>query len=167
MSSIPDYDAYDANDKGRLTQAQAIGLLPLIFLGGIFFLIGASIVGWIVYTLIIQVFRWNILSGAIFQGVVSLVFFVFAYLIGGAQLIDLVKGEVRYVDGQAIRAKERRYSSGGGTSIVYYYAVGEQQFRVWSRKTYKSLPEFVVVRAYYTPFSKSLVNVKHIYSKSA
>ena len=166
MSSIPDHDAYDTNEKGRLTQAQAMGLLPLILFGGIFFLAGASLAGWIVYALIRHAFTGNVITGAIFQGVVSLVFFVFAYLIGGAQLIDLVKGEVRYVDGQGTRATERRYGTGGARSIIYYYAVGEQQFRVWSRRTYKALPEFVMVRAYYTPLSKSLVNVKHIYSKS-
>ena len=171
MSPIPDHDAYDANDKGRLIQSQAIGLIPLIVLGGIFFVIGVLISGGIIYALITNTLKGSIPIAVIFGGTFSLMFFAFAYWFSGTRLIDLVKGEVRHVDGQAIRATERRYSrsggGGGGASIVYYYAVGEQQFRVWSRKTYKALPEYVMVRAYYTPFSKTLVNVKHIYSKSA
>jgi len=168
MSPIPDHAAYDANEKGQLTQAQAIGLLPLILLGAVFFLMGVVAFGGIVISaLITNTVKGNVLTAVISGGVVSLIFFIFAYLIGGPTLIDLVKGKVQQVDGQAIRATERRYSRGGGASLVYYYAVDEQQFRVWSRKTYKALPEFVMVRAYYTPLSKSLVNIKHIYTKSA
>ena len=167
MSPIPDYDAYDSNDKGRLIQSQAMGLIPLILLGGIFFLVGVLISGGIILALITNTLKGSVLIAVIFGGMFSLMFFAFAYWFGGARLIDLARGEVRHVDGQAIRATERRYSRGGGASIVYYYAVGEQQFRVWSRKTYKALPEYVMVRAYYTPFSKTLVNVKHLYSKPA
>ena len=164
MSPIPNHDAYDTNDKGRLTQSQAIGLVPMIFIGGIFFLIGVFITGGILYALLTGMLKGSILIAVIFGGGVCLVFFTFAYLIGGAPLIDLVLGQVRYVDGQAIRATERRTSRGGGISIIRSYAVGEKEFRVWSKKTYQSLPEYVKVRAYYTPLSKSLVNVKHLYS---
>jgi hypothetical protein len=166
MSPIPNYDAMDVNKKGRLTPSQAVGLIPLILLGGVFFLIGVFISGGIIYALISHTFKGSLLAAVIFGGTISLMFFIFAYLLGGTRLIDLVIGQVRHVEGQAIRATERSMSRGGGVSIIRYYAVGEQHFQIWSKKTHKALPEFVMVRAYYTPLSKTLVNVEHVYSQS-
>ncbi|MEP7136036.1 MAG: hypothetical protein ABI904_13990 [Chloroflexota bacterium] len=163
MSPIPNLDALDANEQGRLTLAQAIGLIPMIVIGAILFLVGAFISGGIIYGLISHTFKGSLLAAVIVGGSTSLALFWVAYMVGGTRLIDIVLGQVRHIDGQGVRYTGRG-SRGGG--VIYYYGVGKQDFQIISGKTWRALPESVMVRGYYTPLSKSLVNVKHFYSKS-
>ena len=160
MSSIPNQDAMDANRNGRLALSQATSLMPLIVLGGVFFLTGALILGGLIYAVISGRIEGSVVPGVIFGGVFSLLFFLFAYLVGGAPLIELMMGKVSHIEGKAFKGEtQRRTEASSGT--LHTFMVGKEQFQV-SKKNYEALPESGMVRAYYTPLKKKLVNVEKI-----
>jgi hypothetical protein len=160
MSNIPNRDAYTANRQGRLTPMQAMGLVPMILIGGVFFVLAAFISVSIIYALITHTFKGSVLAGVIFGGGLSLVFLWLWYVISGTQLIDIVMGRVRQVEGKAMKYSGR---SSSGKGIIHYYSVGDQDFQIMWSGTWKALPDLVKIRAYYTPYSKSLVNYESLF----
>jgi hypothetical protein len=166
MSTILNQGALDANRKGQLTLSQAIGMLPLIFIGGIIFLMGAGLMTILIYSLIAHTFKGSILVGVIFDSALSIVFFAIGYAVGGKRLIDMIIGKVSQVEGRG--DKFSAASSGGSRGgRVLYYSVGKVDFQIPFYGTWKTLESYVMVRAYYTPLSKSLVNIEPLYSSKS
>ncbi len=155
--------ALDANRKGRLTLLQVIGLVPWVLFGAFVFAPGAGMIGWFFYSVITGTFDGNILLGLIFNIGFAAILIWFGYIIGGKLLIDMIFGQVRQIEGQGIK-----FSSAGGTSggKSYYYSVGKTNFQIPSYGTYKHLHDANVVRAYYLPRSKTLVNLESNYLQS-
>ena len=165
MSALP-YDpaALDANKQGRLTQSQAMSLIPMILMGGIFFLMGAafaigSIIGILAILFTTQISSGSVIGSAMIGltgGGLALVLLAVGYFIGGKRLIDMIRGKVLFMDGTG----NRRLGSGGAGNPSLYYKVGETDFQIYG-KTYHALPDSTKkVRAYYTPLSKTLINVE-------
>jgi hypothetical protein len=173
MSTIFNQGALDANHKDRLTISQRIGLLPLILVGGIFILLGALMAASLVqfvHSVISHTFQGDILAGGIgavlFGGVFPIFIFWLAYVVGGKRLIDLITGKVSQVEGRGDKYSGGGSGKGGSTQRVLYYSVGDEKFQIAFYGTWKKLPSETMVRAYYTPLSKTLVNVEPIHSQS-
>jgi len=160
MNFILNPGALDTNRKGRLTLLQVIGLVPWVLFGAFVFAPGAGMFGWFIYSQITQTFEGNLLFGLIFSVGFGSILIWFGYIIGGKLLIDMILGRVLQIDGQGLK-----FSSAGGTSggKSYYYSVGEINFPIPSYSTYKRLHDANIVRAYYLPRSKTLVNLESNY----
>jgi len=172
MNNVFNPGALDANRKAQLTISQRIGLLPLILIGGIFILFGVLMVTSLlkfVYSVITHTFQGDILAGGIgavlFGGVFPIFIFWLAYLMGGKRLIDLITGKVSLVEGRGDKYSGAGSGKRGSTRRDLFYSVGNEKFQIASYGTWKKLPGETMVRAYYTPLSKTLVNVEPIYSK--
>jgi len=165
MSTVLNQSALNDNRQGRLTLPQAIGLIPMILIGGIFLLMAIFISGGIIYGLVTHTFKGSLLAAVIIGGGMSVAFLWLWFVISGKRLIDMFMGKVRHVEGRAIKYTARGSSSSGG--VVRYYSVGEEDFQIALGVSWKALPEGEMMRAYYTPLSKTLVNVEQIYSQSS
>lgn len=163
MSNVFNQDALNTNRQGRLTLSQSIGLVPMILIGGIFFIIAVGILGILIYSLITHTFKGSILVGVIFDGGISLFLFWLAFMVSGRRLIDMLIGQVRHVEGRATKYAAR--GSRGGR--ILHYSVGKEDFQIAWSGTWEALHGEAMVRAYYTPFSKTLVNVEPILSQSS
>jgi len=163
MGNILNDNALNDNRQGRLTLSQAIGLVPMILIGTIFLLIAIFISGGIVYGLVTHTFKGSLLAAVIIGGGMSVMFLWLWFVLSGKRLIDMLMSKVSHVDGRARKYTARGSSSSGG--VVRYYSVGEEDFQIVLGVSWKALPEGEMMRAYYTPFSKTLVNVEPIYSR--
>ncbi len=142
------------NRQGRLAPAQMVRLLPLTLVGVLLFLIGAGLAAGLVYGLIPQTFQGNVAVGVIMGGIFALLPIWFGYKVGGKPLLDLLFGRVVHVEGGS--SKDSTFV---GSALVYWFYVGKESFQVY-QGTYNKLPGRGSVRAYYTPRSKTLVNVE-------
>jgi hypothetical protein len=163
MNSILDPRALDANRKGRLTLLQAIGQMGWVLFGAFPFLSGAAMFGWFIYSLIAHRFHdlGSMILGAIFNVGFAAGLMWLGYLIGGKLLIDMLIGQVRQIEGSGMKYSASGRGSGGK---VFYYSVGELDFQIASYGTYKALHDAKVVRAYYLPRSRVLLNLESTYS---
>jgi len=153
MSNILNERAVNANRQGRLTLPQAISLLPMILLGALF-------IGLAAFNLVGVVNSFGAHKGdpfvnALIGGGLAIGFLWLGFMIGGKQLIDILIGRVRTIDGRASKVVSRD-SSGK----VLFFSVDTVDFKILWTATWKALPEGIMVRAYYTPRSKSLVNIE-------
>jgi len=165
MGTILNDDALNDNRQGRLTLSQALGLVPMTLIGMIFLLMALFISGGIIYGLISHTFKGSLLAAVIIGGGMSVAFLWLWFVISGKRLIDMLMGKVSQVDGRARKYTARGSSSSRG--VVRYYSVGTEDFQIVLGVSWKALPEGEMMRAYYTPFSKTLVNVEPIYSRSS
>jgi hypothetical protein len=163
MNNILDPRSLDANRKGRLTLLQAIKLMGWVLFGAFIFLPGAAMFGWFIYSLIAHKFNGigSIIFGAIFNVGFAALLMWFGYLVGGKLLIDMLLGPVRQIEGSGMKYSA---SSTGSRGANLYYSVGQLTFQIPSYGTYKALHDANVVRAYYLPRSKTLVNLESTYS---
>jgi hypothetical protein len=163
MNNILAPRALDANRKGRLTLLQAIGLMGWVLFGAFPFLSGVAMFGAFIYSLIAHKFNdiGSIILGAIFNVGFAAGFMWMGYLIGGKLLIDMLLGQVRQIEGSGMKYSASSIGSQGAT---LYYSVGQLKFQIPSYGTYKALHDAKVVRAYYLPRSKTLVNLESTYS---
>ena len=170
MSSQPyNAESLDANKNGQLASSQISSFIPMILMGGIFFLIGLFLAAAGVSAIYVFVTKSQpgALFGVVMFGIPSLLVFWAVYRIAGTRIIDILIGQVRSVEGPGGKSGHTTsgYSTTTGRSTggtTYLYVVGEMQFQI-SRKMYKFLPEWnKKVRAYYTPLSKSLVNIEFL-----
>jgi hypothetical protein len=164
VNTVLNESALETNRSGRLTPSQMFSFFPMILMGGVFFLMGSGFAFATIYSLFQQTSMAGALMSIITFGGLSLALLWVGYLVAGKRIIDIVIGQVRYVDGSGTRGNyhsrntSSTYHSSGGTT--YLYVVGETQFQI-SRKLYNSLPDWAKkVRAYYAPLSKALVNVE-------
>jgi len=163
MGNILNESALNDNRQGRLNLSQSIGLVPMILIGSIFLFMAIFISGGIIYGLISHTFKGSLLAAVIIGGGMSVMFLWLWFIISGKRLIDMLRGKVSHVEGRA-----RKYIARGSTSssgVARYYSVGAEDFQIILGVSWKALPEGEMMRAYYTPFSKTLVNVEPIYSR--
>jgi len=165
MGNILNESALNDNRQGRLTISQTIGLVPMMLIGCIFLLMAIFISGGIVYGLISHTFKGSLLAAVIIGGGMSLAFLWLWFVISVKRLIDMLLGKVSRVEGRAIKYSVRGSSSSSG--FARYYSVGKEDFQISLGVSWKALSEGEMMRAYYTPFSKTLVNVEPIYSRSS
>jgi hypothetical protein len=155
--------AINANRAGRLTLIQALGQLGWVLFGAFLFLPGALMFAGFIYNLVTHVNLENIIFGVIFNIGFAGALMWFGYLLGGRLLIDMILGQVRQTEGTGM--KYSGAGSGKNSGRVYYYSVGDLNFQIPSYSTYKALHDGNMVRAYYLPRSKTLVNVEFPYSQ--
>jgi len=166
MSGVLNQGALSTNRQGRLTLFQYIGLVPLILIGGIVFLIAIGISGWSTYNNIHNTLTNQLITMVIVVPI-SLSLIYLAYMIGGKQLIDLIAGKVSQVEGRGTKSSSAGSGERGSTQRNLWYSVGKINFQIAFYGKWKALPGETMVRAYYTPLSKTLVNVEPIYSQTS
>ena len=157
MSSIPDPNAFNDNDKGHLTSSQAISLLPAISMCILLLVASAGFASVPIHDFVVNRANIKFVFDAMSSGLVSLALLVIGLLYGIPRVIDLARRQVHHIDGIGTRMDMTGVGKGGNG---VFYLIGKTQFRMSSRKALKTLPQYISVRGYYTPLSKSLVNVK-------
>jgi hypothetical protein len=84
-------------------------------------------------------------------------------LIGTLSLLktvsDLREKQVFFAEGRGQKVKRVRTDQDGSDSTDYFYLIGEERFEV-SRRAYEVLVDDLLYRAYYTPNSRTLVNIE-------
>jgi len=166
MSGVLNQGALSANRSGRLALSQALGMVPLMVVGAILFLIGAGMSGGIIYSMIVGTFKGGVMGvifALIFGGGMSVFLFWLGYILGGKRLIDILLGQVRTVEGRVIKFVEP--GSRGGR--ILYFSVDKDNFQIATYGAWKKLPlDGSMVRGYYAPLSRALVNVEPLYTQA-
>ncbi len=78
---------------------------------------------------------------------------------------DVQEGRVESVEG-AIGKRRFGHSGGGRNVTTYFIDVGDQQFKVMTR-TYEAAPEAGIVRLYFLPESRKVVNLERLANPAA
>ncbi len=154
-------DALDANRRGELSESQRRGFGALSghnrrsALSGAAFLVAGAV---------LIVFFASPTSSATLRTVLPLValaiaaFLVVRSVTGSDALTrDVRQGRVESVEG----AIGRRRLGNGGNVTTYLLDVGERSFRV-RRATYQAAPEAGMVRLYFLPASRKVVNLERL-----
>ncbi len=162
--SIVDQGALEFNRQGRLAPGQVTYLLLMILVGTMFFIIGAIVAMILIMAIIAHAMTGSAVIGIIFDSAFALLFVWLGYVIGGEQFLDLLFAQVSQVEGRG--AEDTTIASGRYGGLVYWYSVGKESFQV-SRRTVHQAPRGVPVRAYYTPRSRTLVNIEPLQQVSS
>jgi hypothetical protein len=151
--SIVDQGALKFNRQGRLAPGQVLYLLPMLIGGAVLFIMGASTAFFLIYAIITHAMKGSTVAGDIFGSAFALLFIWLGFMIGGKQFLDLLLGQVNEIEGVGRNDLDPR--KGGA-----WYGVGKESFQISNPGTWNALPMGSLVRAYYTPHSKTLVNVE-------
>jgi hypothetical protein len=156
-------DALDANRQGQLSDAQRRGFGGLAasnrrsalssagLLGA-----GALVVAWFASPNANPVTRGLVIVIAL---AVAAILVVRAVTGSDALTRDLREGRVESVEGAI--GKRRPVGGGGGSMTTYFLDVGDRTFKVRSG-TYDAAPGAGIVRLYYLPHSRKVVNLEHL-----
>jgi hypothetical protein len=146
----------EINRQGRLDSSQFIQFIFPIALAAVWLLIAAIILGAEIYMWMNHMFNGQRILGTVIMPVGILLCLLVAALTGGNQVLDLLAGQVKHIEGSS----RKQVGTGTRGARVQRYFVGEFRFIVSSGKTFAALPENNIVRSYYTPRSKTLVNAE-------
>ena len=160
MSRIRNNRALDANRKGRITLSQAVILFPLILVGVLLMGLAAFILVGVVASF--SNGKGDPIVNAIVGGGLGIGFLWLGFQVGGKQLIDILTGQVRSMDGLASKLISRTTA---GRAL--FFSVDKTTFTIFGMADWEALPDGVRVRAYYTPLSKSIVNVEELAPQGA
>jgi hypothetical protein len=166
MSNVLNQEALTANREGHLAPGQYFKLLPYILGSGFIFILGASLLLGMLYNLYSALVNHIIENGTYVGiplfGALGAWLAWFGVSSSRRTILDLIGGKVISIDGPT--SKHRQPSRNGRGSILYY-SVGTLSFQIPASWTWENLPEGDSARAYYTPNSKTFVNVELLSAK--
>ncbi len=164
-ATLPLYaDALSANQAGRLEDGQRRALTSmarsyrkneLVFAGiltiiGVLVLTGTGPKSGTIEQPLIGIGALVVAAGLVYR----------ALSLGDSLTQDVRAGRVEQIEGAILKS---RFSTGSSTSnsTNYFIDVAHKRFSV-ARDTYEAAPEAGVVRVYYLPRSKKVVNMEHL-----
>jgi hypothetical protein len=157
-------DALDANRRGELSESQRRGFGALsarnrrsALSGAAFLVAGALVIIFFASPTASPTLRMLIPLVAL-----AIAGFVVVRSVTGSDALtrDLREGRVESVEGAI--GKRRVSSGGGGRSVTTYFLdVGDRSFRVMSG-TYEAAPDAGMVRLYFLPGSRKVVNLERL-----
>ena len=158
-------DALETNRSGQLTTAQRDRLRPIAryarqsaLVAAVIFVVAAAMMLSDQQLSLPAVLRVPFAAGCL----VLAAFFLVRAIVGGDALTrDLRHAKVQSTEG-AIGKRSRSSTGGRSSTRTYWLDVGDGTFRVSSRAGYDAAPDAGMVRVYFLPRSRRVVNLERL-----